>query len=881
MEATMHLLARRRTLAALSLSVILAGCGSTVSPSPAPPTSAAPSGAPPATPAVDESTWEPAGSLALGRASTHAVALSDGRVLVVGSDNVCTPGGAWDESVAAELFNPGTSSWSETGSLNVPRTDLVAVALPDGTALVAGGLTGTETADGVFGAYSSTKLYDPETGRWTSAGLLDVARTEPAVASLRDGRVLVAGGAYVDDEDLRVLGSAEVYSPETGTWSRTGDLVAPRRDAEAVTLADGRILVVGGSSTGRRLYFDYTPVPSAELYDPATGTWLPAGALGVGRQDFSLVALPDGGALVAGGLVGTEPTATAERFDPATRTWSTTGAMMRPAANRSAILLGDGRVLVAGGVGQSGAAGGDSSGSPAIADAELYDPASGTWTATMALPAAREGGSFVTLADQTVLLVGGDGGYVGQPSTPWCPKPVAGAVRFVPANLASFPPPATEPPTATLARSSVARKLVEPAAARKATASITAFGVDLYKRMLEDGTLDPRANAVFSPTSIVLALAMARAGAAGETATQMDDVLHASGWDALGAGLNALEQALASRDATYTDGVGNTQELALRIANAAFAQSGWTILDGYLDRIAATFGSGLRLVDYIGDPEGARRAINAWVGRKTMGRIPELLKPDTVRADHRLWLVNAIYLKASWANPFPPTDTRARPFTRLDGSRIKVPTMEQRDTIPYAVGSGWKATELRYEGGDWQTPLAMTLILPDDLASFEGKLTASRLQSVIKKLDTARDHLGDEVACDPVSPELACCHHPYDVRVFLPRFGVDTNASLVPALRSMGMELATSFDADFSGITSPSELYIDAVIHQANIDVDEEGTEAAAATAVGMSTTGGCGPTTPLKVITLRLDRPFLFVLRDVETGAILFMGRVVDPGAQ
>jgi len=437
-----------------------------------------------------------------------------------------------------------------------------------------------------------------------------------------------------------------------------------------------------------------------------------------------------------------------------------------------------------------------------------------------------------------------------------------------------------------LAKADVARATANPAAAKKAAASINAFGLDLLRAMLADGTLKPDENAVFSPTSIALALAMARAGAKGETASQMDAVLHATGWDELGRGLNALDQALASRNATWQESeyseaedgeVEVARELTVRIANAAFAQRGWAIVHSYLDAIASTFGGGLRLVDYQADPEAARKAINAWVSDQTMERIPELLKRGIVQRDNRLWLVNAIYLKANWATEFEKSATKSLPFTRLDGSRVQVPTMSQQATIPYASGTGWKATELRYRGADGTDPLAMTLILPDDLASFEKKLTASGLRGIVGKLETADDHLDDQVACEGTEPR--CCHHPYDVKVFLPRFGIETGGiDLVGVLASMGMDLATGGGADFSGITSPSELYIGAVIHQANIDVDEKGTEAAAATAVGMFTTGGCGSSQPLKVITLRLDRPFLFVLRDVETGAVLFMGRVVDP---
>jgi serine protease inhibitor len=504
-------------------------------------------------------------------------------------------------------------------------------------------------------------------------------------------------------------------------------------------------------------------------------------------------------------------------------------------------------------------------------DSIMYKPWLPTGTELKVLdgPVSGSGFTWYEVAPVSFAALSGPGhGWVamaGKDGEPWIALPEA--------EIAGI----------ELAKADVARAPADPAAAKKAAASINAFGLDLLRAMLADGTLKPDENAVFSPTSITLALAMARAGAKGETASQMDAVLHTAGWDELGAGLNALDQALTSRNATWREESLDppTRELALRIANAAFAQRDWEIVQSYLDAIASTFGGGLRLVDYQADPEAARKAINAWVSRQTMKRIPELLREGIVRADNRLWLVNAIYLKANWELEFDKAATKPAPFTRLDGSRVRVPTMSQTDTIPYATGTGWKATELLYESGwsqsgDINAPLAMTLILPDDLASFEKKLTASGLRGIVGKIETARGHLRDEVACAGVEPR--CCHHPYDVKVFLPRFGIETKADLEEILASMGMELATSGNADFSGITSPSELYISKVVHQANIDVDEKGTEAAAATAVGVSTTGGCGSNQPLKVITLRLDRPFLFVLRDVETGAVLFMGRVVDP---
>lgn len=873
----------RWVLPTLVVAVAVAACGTSVSALPSPGSAvpgatqaASPADRPSAAPAAGS--WVGAGTLELARASAHAVVLDDSSVLVVGNDNICTPGGAWDTSAQAELFDPKKDLWTSTGSLNAPRTDFAAVALGDGSVLVTGGLTAAEPVEGDFGAYSSAKLYDPATGAWSATGLMSTARTEPSAALLPDGRVLVAGGAYVDADSTRVLASAEIYDPASGEWSATGSMLTARRGAQSVALADGRVLVVGGSSIGRRLYEGYAAVASAEVFDPATGTWSPAGVLAAARQDFSLAALPDGGALVVGGVVetggSTQATATVERFDPKTLKWPATGAMLTPASNRSVVVLGDGRVLLAGGLAHPLAGSGQA---PAIADAELYDPVSGTWSAAAPLPEPREGGSFVTLADRSVLLVGGDGGLVGEPSTPWCPTPVAAALRYVPGNLAAFPP-RTTPTSATVAKSNVARAKANPADAKKAAASITAFGMDLYRRMLRDGTLDPKKNAVFSPTSIALALAMARAGAKGETAAQMDAILHTSGWDALGPGLNALDQALASRDAAWTDAEGRSHLLALRIANAAFAQQGWSVLPGYLDAIASTFGAGLRLVDYIGATEAARQAINAWVKSKTAGRIPELLGQGTVKPDNRLWLVNAIYLKANWADEFEASLTKPLAFTRLDRSRVSVATMSKTAMLPYATGKGWTATELLYQGGDWQVPLAMTLIRPDDLASFEKQLTPGGLQAIISKLDTSREQ--PSVACS-ADDTMGCCH-PYDVGLFLPRFSIESKADVLGSLAGLGMTSAgSSSSADFSGITSPSELFIAKVIHQANIDVDEKGTEAAAATAVGMSTTGGCGPSQPLKVITLRFDRPFLFLIRDVETGAILFMGRVVDPSAK
>ena len=318
------------------------------------------------------------------------------------------------------------------------------------------------------------------------------------------------------------------------------------------------------------------------------------------------------------------------------------------------------------------------------------------------------------------------------------------------------------------------------------------------------------------------------------------------------------------------------------IANAPFAQQGWTIEPAYLDALASAFGAGLRLVDYEGDLKAARETINGWVSDRTAKRIPELLGMDDLTVDTRLTLVNAIYLKAQWTEWFDKEATEPRTFTRLDGSKVKVPTMRRSggQELPYAKGKGWQATELRYLGPDESHQLAMLLVLPDDLRAFEAGLTGSKLERITAAVTKASKLLRNGVDCPgvPANQQDAGCYG-YDLTLFLPRFGIETRANMNHVLTALGMPLA--FDAagaDFTGINPSEPLHIGVVIHQANIDVDEKGTEAAAATAVGMDTGGG---PSPLKDITLRLNRPFLFFVRDVDTGAVLFMGRVTDPSAK
>jgi serpin B len=406
--------------------------------------------------------------------------------------------------------------------------------------------------------------------------------------------------------------------------------------------------------------------------------------------------------------------------------------------------------------------------------------------------------------------------------------------------LATSTPPALAQDDVGVAQAEVPRASASPADAIEAGAALDAFGLDLYRALSPGQT-----NMVFSPTSITLALAMARAGARGQTAAEMDAVMHALASDEHAGWLNALDQALASRSGTSTDDSGQDLPVTLRIANAPFAQQGMPLEAAYLETLAARYGAGLRLVDYRSATEEARQVINAWVDERTEQRIPELLAQGVLTPATRLALVNAIYLKAPWQTPFAVEATQEGAFTRADGSTVEVPFMATTASFPYASGDGWQALEIPYLGGS----LALTLILPDDLAGFERTLTPDGLVAITSSLTSTQ------------------------VALALPKFGIETKAELATILAALGMPTAFGDGADFSGITTAEQLAISNVIHQANIDVDEKGTEAAAATAVVMRATA-----MPSEPLTVSVDRPFLFALRDVPTGAIVFLGRVGDP---
>ena len=369
------------------------------------------------------------------------------------------------------------------------------------------------------------------------------------------------------------------------------------------------------------------------------------------------------------------------------------------------------------------------------------------------------------------------------------------------------------------------------------------FAADLY------GRLSPTGNLVFSPVSIYTALAMAYTGAASTTAAEMASMLGASLTFAdFHAAMNVLDQALATRNREATEFEG---AIELSIANSLWGQEGMEYEPEFLDLLARDYGSGMRVVDFIeaAAREEARQAINAWVAGETNDRIDELLQDGVLDSMVRLVLVNAVYLNAAWQTPFDEAATSDQPFTLLDGSERSVPTMSQELTLPYATDSGWQAIRLPYAGNE----LGMLIVVP----------YAGEFEEVANRL---ADGLLDEVS-ESMSATT--------VRLNLPKFEIRSQIGLVPPLQSMGLEEATSDRADFSGMTGAKDLFISDVIHEAWISADEAGTEAAAATAVMMSLTAA-----PLEPIALSIDRPFLFALEDIETGSVLFMGRVVDPGA-
>jgi hypothetical protein len=288
---------------------------------------------------------------------------------------------------SAELFDPKTGQFSPTGSMAHARWSHTATLLPDGRVLVAGG-------DDRVKRLASAELYDPKTGEFSATGSMTTGRELPTATLLPDGRVLVAGGDGVSSTTFSPLASAELYDPKTGTFSPTGSMGTVRANHTATLLPDGRVLIAGGWDASKRL-------ASAELYDPKTGKFSATGSMTTGRQLPTATLLPDGRVLVAGGSVGSSALASAELYDPKTGQFSPTGSMGTVREYHTATMLSDGRVLVAGG---------DNGSTAALASAELYDPATGQFSPTGSMGTVREVPTATLLPDGRVLVAGGDDG---------------------------------------------------------------------------------------------------------------------------------------------------------------------------------------------------------------------------------------------------------------------------------------------------------------------------------------------------------------------------------------------------------------------------------------------------------------------------------------
>jgi serpin B len=370
-----------------------------------------------------------------------------------------------------------------------------------------------------------------------------------------------------------------------------------------------------------------------------------------------------------------------------------------------------------------------------------------------------------------------------------------------------------------------------------------AFAIDLYAHLRTQP-----GNLFFSPESISTALAMTFAGARGKTASEMAETLHFTlPPDRLHPAMGGLLKDLNAAHDGYQ----------LRLADALWAQQDYTFLDDFLKLLKTDYGAGLNNVDFKGSPEAARSIINRWVEQYTEDKIKDLLQPGVLDRETRLVLTNAIYFKGDWQEQFDKAQIRDEDFHLSAAKDVKVPLMHRDGRFNYFNGGTFQALELPYKTGQ----LSMIVFLPNEasgLSALEESLTPASMQQWLGQLRPASK-----------------------VILTLPKFTMTRQFGLAGTLGAMGMRLAfIKGVADFSGMTGDNDrkLFISAVIHKAFLVVDEEGTEAAAATAVVMRGATAVAPGPRPKPIVFRADHPFLLMIRDNRSGAILFMGRVTDP---
>ena len=375
---------------------------------------------------------------------------------------------------------------------------------------------------------------------------------------------------------------------------------------------------------------------------------------------------------------------------------------------------------------------------------------------------------------------------------------------------------------------------VTPSEACNATA------VDLYAQLAEANSGE---NLFFSPSSISIALAMTAAGARGETLDEMIETLH------MPDDLAAFHEAYGERIEEWNAEEGDYQ---LSVANRLWGQDSFDLESDFLAVTRDSYQAPVELLNFAGASEPSRRTINRWVENKTNDMIQDLLPQGSITPLTRLVLTNAIYFKGTWVTQFSEDKTRDRPFYRLNGESEDVPLMTAKDNFRYGAKDGCQIVSLPYEGDD----LEMIIVVPterDGLPELEEKLSAEWLDSAVNSLRRRK------------------------VELYLPRFKMEASANLNAVLQGLGMEKAFSAgQADFTGISASQgrDLYISDVVHKAMIEVNEEGTEAAAATAVVIGMRSMPIQRDPI----VRADHPFLFLIRDKRDGTIFFIGRMMTP---
>ena len=358
-------------------------------------------------------------------------------------------------------------------------------------------------------------------------------------------------------------------------------------------------------------------------------------------------------------------------------------------------------------------------------------------------------------------------------------------------------------------------------------------------------------NIIYSPLSISLALSMTLAGA--ETTTEeamMQSLQYSLPEDQVHPAFNALLLAIeASEENKPEESEGSNFQL--NIANSIWGQSGYPFASDFLDVLARYYDAGMYNIDYISNPEAARELINQWIEDETEDKIQDLIPPGAINELTRLVLANAIYFNGSWRFPFNEDATYPAPFHMLNGSEATVDRMKlSGESLAYSDGDNYQAVQLPYLSQDF----VMTLLVPDEgkFNYFEDDLAAEKIKEISTNLTV----------------EL--------VNLEMPKFDFETSTDAKKPLAALGMAEAFQSDtADFSGITDVEDIFISDVLHKATITVDEEGTEAAAATVVIMRAVSAPETKEPISLV---IDRPFLFMIQHQPTGSILFMGRVLEP---